>query len=69
MRKADVLVYFKTQAAVAEALDITQPSVAAWGDYPPDNRQLRLEEITNGELKAEPGCFERLICPPKKSPA
>jgi len=69
MRTADVLAHFKTQTAVAEALDIAQPSVAAWGEYPPDGRQIQLERLTGRKLKAEPGCMDRLINPPKKHKA
>lgn len=54
MRTADVLHHFKTQTAVADALGIKQPSVASWGEYPPGVRQLQLEFLTGGALKAEP---------------
>lgn len=60
MRTADVLAHFKTQKAIADALGIKQPSVAAWDEYPPDQRQLQIERLVP-ELKAEPGCLERLI--------
>lgn len=61
MRTADVLEHFKTQKAVARALGISQPSVALWGEYPPPARQLQIQKITRGRLKAEPGCMERLL--------
>lgn len=61
MKTADVLEHFTTQEAVAAALGIKQPSVAGWGEYPPDKRQLQLERITKRALRAEPGCKERLI--------
>lgn len=61
MRTAEVLVHFKTQAAIASALGIKQPSVATWGEFPPDKRQLQLERITKGALKAEAGCKERVL--------
>lgn len=53
MTKAEVIAHFKTQARVAEALDIRQPSVAAWGEYPPMARQYQIQLLTNGVLKAE----------------
>lgn len=56
MKTADVLEHFKTQYAVAAALRIKQPSVANWGDYPPPLRQLQLEAVTGGALRAEPSC-------------
>jgi transcriptional repressor of cell division inhibition gene dicB len=61
MRTKDVLDYFKTQKAIAEALSIKQPSVAAWGEFPPDVRQLQIERITDGALKAEPECQARVL--------
>lgn len=61
MRTADVLEHFKTQKAVAQALGIKQPSVALWGEYPPDARQLQIQKVTRGKLKAEPGCMQRLL--------
>ena len=61
MRTAAVLQHFKTQKAVADALRIKQPSVALWGEFPPDLRQLQLQRITKGKLKAEPGCRERVL--------
>lgn len=57
MRTADVLAHFTTQKAIAKALGIRQPSVAAWGEYPPGGRQLQLEKLTKGKLKAEPDCM------------
>ena len=72
MRTEDVLKHFVTQEAVALALDIKQPSVALWGEYPPDKRQLQVERITAGALKAEAGCMERVLGMPqvsKKQPA
>lgn len=60
----------KTDAAIkhagsvsklADLLDITAGAISQWGDYPPDARQLQLERITVGALKAEPGCMERLL--------
>lgn len=61
MRTAAVLDHFKTQQAVAEALGIKQPSVALWGEYPPPKRQLQLQRITAGRLRAEPGILERVL--------
>ena len=45
-----------TQAALAERLGMTQGSVSLWGEYPPPLRQLQIEVLTGGALKAEPEC-------------
>jgi len=56
MTKDDVLKHFGSQQKVAEALGITQPSVANWDRHPPPLRQLQIEALTAGELRAEPDC-------------
>lgn len=55
MTTADVIQHYGTQQKVADALGIRQGSVGGWGKYPPVLRQLQLQRITNGRLKAEPG--------------
>jgi len=60
MKTSDVITHFGTQTATAKALGILQSSVSEWNEYPPAKRQLQIERITNGQLKAEPGCFERV---------
>ena len=49
-----VLEHFKTQAGIARALNIKQPSVAAWKRKGiPKVRQYHIENVTGGALKAE----------------
>jgi DNA-binding transcriptional regulator YdaS (Cro superfamily) len=59
MRTEDVIRYYRTQKAAADALGIRQSSVAEWGDYPPAARQLQIQKVTRGKLKAEP--FDQLF--------
>jgi hypothetical protein len=47
--------HYGTQEKLAKALGIKQGSVGEWKEYPPVLRQLQLQRITNGRLKAEPG--------------
>jgi hypothetical protein len=61
MKTSDVTIHYGTQTAAAKALGIDQSSISGWGEYPPDRRQVQIERLTLGALKAEPGCFERLI--------
>ena len=61
MRTADVLAHFGSQKNTAKALGIRQPSVAEWGEYPPDKRQLQIERLTRKKLRAEPGCLDRVL--------
>lgn len=59
MKTSDVLNFYGTQTRVAAELGIDQSSVSGWGDYPPGLRQLQIERLTKGKLKAEPDCFVR----------
>jgi transcriptional repressor of cell division inhibition gene dicB len=58
MNTKQVLRHFGSQKAVARALGIAQPSVFQWGDRPPALRQLQLEHITAGRLKADAGILD-----------
>lgn len=68
MRTVEAAQYFGSKSALAAELTkagfaISQPSVAAWKEFPPDVRQIQIERITNGELRAEPECKARLGLP------
>ncbi len=45
-----------TQVKAAAALGITQGSIAGWGDTVPPMRQLQIEALTGGKLRAGPEC-------------
>ena len=61
MTKSEAIAHYDNNvSALARALGINQSSVYDWGEFPPDRRQLQLEELTRGQLKAEPGCLQRL---------
>lgn len=69
MRKEEAINHYGSQSALARALGIAQASVAGWSDYPPDARQLQIQKLTRGKLKAEPGCLDRLLNPTPKAKA
>jgi hypothetical protein len=48
--------FFGGQSELARLLEIRQPSVATWDKYPPPLRQLQMEALSDGWLKAEPDC-------------
>ena len=54
MRTAEAIKYYGSQKAVAKALGIKQPSVAAWGEYPPITRQYQLQVVSGGKLRVTP---------------
>ena len=56
MKTTDVIAHYGSQTATAAALGINQASVSQWGEHPPALRQLQIEQLTRGVLKAEPEC-------------
>lgn len=54
----DILKHFGSQAAIARAIAIKQPSVCEWQNSGvPALRQIQLERITLGALRADPECW------------
>ena len=45
-----------TQALLAEKLGMKQSSVSLWGDRIPPLRQLQIERLSGGALRAGPEC-------------
>jgi len=57
MKKKDAILYFGTATKLGKAVGICRSAVSVWGEYPPQIRQIQIEKITGGFLKAEPGCI------------
>ncbi len=53
MTYADLIAYFKTQTAAAEALGTRQSTVSGWQEHVPYHWQMRAQEITKGALQAD----------------
>lgn len=56
MNKSEVLEHFGGVVETAKALGIAQPSVTNWSDPLPILRQLQVERMTGGKLRAGPEC-------------
>jgi DNA-binding transcriptional regulator YdaS (Cro superfamily) len=57
MTKQQAIQFFGTQQKLAEALGIKQHTISgSWSDRPPALRQLQIERITKGKLKADEDC-------------
>ena len=54
MRTSTAIEHYGSQAALARALGVKQPSVAGWGEKVPWRRQLELERLTRGVLRHDP---------------
>ena len=52
MKTKDAVEYFGKKSALAEALGIKKQSIYTWGLIVPFKRQLQLEKLTNGKLRA-----------------
>lgn len=57
MTKDEAINYYGSQVALASALHIAQASVSGWKSVP-HIRQLQLERLTGGKLKADPGILK-----------
>jgi DNA-binding transcriptional regulator YdaS (Cro superfamily) len=58
MKTQAAIQHYGSQTALAAALGISQASVAVWGEIVPPLRQLQLERLTEGALKAAPDVFQ-----------
>lgn len=54
MNTRDAIEHYGSASALARALGITPAAVAQWKAAPPYVRQLQLERMTGGALKAQP---------------
>lgn len=61
MKLADAIKYAGNATSLAELIGVTPSAICQWGDVIPDNRQLQLERITLGALRADPGCMDRVL--------
>ncbi len=53
MRTSEAISHFGSQHKLARALGIKQGSVGKWREFPPPVRQIQLERLTNGALRAQ----------------
>lgn len=53
MTKQDALDHFGGATKLAAALGVSRPAIYQWGETIPPLRQLQLQRITRGKLKAD----------------
>jgi hypothetical protein len=58
MTTSEAISHFGSPTALARALGIAPPSLYGWGECPPPLRQIQLQQITRGALKADADVFE-----------
>lgn len=61
MKTTDAINYYGSGVALTAVLGLSSGAVSHWGEYPPDARQVQLERITFGAIRAEPGCLDRVL--------
>lgn len=59
MYKSDVIAFYKTRVALAQALGISPSSVSQWGDIIPEKQAHRLVHLSNGELKFNESLYDK----------
>ena len=59
MLTLDAIEYYGSKRALADAVGLQLPSIYDWGLHPPPLRQIQLERITGGALRAEPNVFDK----------
>lgn len=59
--KAAIKFFGGSETALAEALGITPPAIYQWKKFPPAARQLQIEKVSGGALKAEAGCLDKVL--------
>jgi hypothetical protein len=57
MKTIEAIDFFGSKAAVAAALGLKTPSIYEWGEFPPQLRQIQLEMLSGGQLKADAACL------------
>lgn len=61
MTKDEAIKHFGSVSATARALNIKQPSVTNWGEFPPADRQMQIQLVTGGQLRAEPWALDQFL--------
>lgn len=60
MKKHDAIRHYGSQQKLADALGISQPSVANWGEFVPLQHARRLAEMTQGALRFDPKLYQQI---------
>ena len=58
MTTEEVVAYFGSKRAVANAIGIKEQALTGWGRNPPALRQFQLQTVTKGKLKVDKSCMK-----------
>lgn len=59
MLKSAAINHFRTQAALAANLEISQAAVSKWDEIVPEGQAYKLQAITHGALKVDPELYKK----------
>ena len=59
MLKSDVLQFFGSKTAPAQALGISPSAVTQWKEIVPEKQAYRIEKLSDGELKVNPALYQK----------
>lgn len=63
MTRDEAVAFFGSQLKLAKRLGITQGSVSLWAGGIPPLRQLQIERLTKGKLRADRSCDSYRVAP------
>jgi transcriptional repressor of cell division inhibition gene dicB len=58
MLKDHVIRYFGSATAVAKNLKVHRSTISNWGNIIPEKQSLKLNFMTDGQLKHDPGMYK-----------
>ena len=58
MKKSDVVAYYGSNNKTSKNIGLTRQAVDFWGDIIPVTWALKLDKLTNGELKFEKELYQ-----------
>lgn len=58
MLRTDAIRHFKTQRAIAQALDISEAAISKWGEVVPLDKAMALEILTKRKLRVDKSRYE-----------
>ncbi len=61
MKKSTAIKFAGGKLKLANMIGVTSGAITLWGDEIPEGKQLLLEHLSGGKLKADPKCYAKLI--------
>jgi DNA-binding transcriptional regulator YdaS (Cro superfamily) len=58
MKTTEAIEWAGGAKALAGAIGVRPPAIYQWGEFPPALRQLQIEHLSDGRLRAEPECLQ-----------